>query len=139
MRTFNIGTTVRIDTFYKIHTERMPLAPRVHCWYQGAYSATRPTMATQTKFLTSFVQVYSQSDSEIVFEWATALSMRIELELIFGKYFICRKYYRLKLKYTYAVYYYVSTLLSNDNIYDKGSTNVIFDRKTTDSSNDFLQ
>jgi len=49
-----------------------------------SYSATRPTVATQTKFLTSFVQV-SQSDSEIVFEWAAASSMRIELQLIFDR------------------------------------------------------
>jgi len=36
------------------------------------------------KFLTSFVQA-SQSDSEIVFEWAAASSMRIELQLIFDR------------------------------------------------------
>jgi len=48
------------------------------------YSAMRPTVATQTKFLTSFVQV-SQSESEIVFEWATASSMWIELQLIFDR------------------------------------------------------
>jgi len=48
------------------------------------YSATRPTVASQTKFLTTFWQV-SQSDSEIVLERTVALSMWIEPELIFDR------------------------------------------------------
>jgi len=55
-----------------------PFLNFLFCFEHMCYSATRP------KLLTSFVQV-SQSYSEIVFEWAAASSMRIELQLIFDR------------------------------------------------------